>query len=118
TVAIVVAGTTAPAVAIATPSVSTQFKVGDLIGFSGSASDPDTGQSMPASTLTWRVYLNYCVPSNPSSCQDQLLGTFPGVASANIQAPDHELPATLRFELTATKPAAGGVPALSTTVTR
>ena len=46
-----------------TPAAGTTWKVGDLINFSGSATDPQDG-ALPASALTWTLVLQHC----PSNC--------------------------------------------------
>src|SRR5690606_8272786 len=52
-------GNAPPTAAIATPSATTTWKVGDTISFSGSATDPEDG-TVPASRLTWRVAMQHC----------------------------------------------------------
>jgi glucose/arabinose dehydrogenase/PKD repeat protein len=86
-----------PSVTIATPSASTTWKVGDVISFSGSATDDPDGP-LPASALTWDLILHHC----PSTCHLHFLQTFAGTASGSFTAPDHEYPSYLELRLTAT----------------
>jgi glucose/arabinose dehydrogenase/PKD repeat protein len=99
------AGNTPPTPVIATPGTSQRWKVGDVIPFSGSATDGQQGQ-LPPSALTWSLILQHC----PSTCHEHPLQTFSGTANGSFVAPDHEFPSHLELRLTATD--AGG---LSTT---
>ena len=101
-------GNTPPTATITTPAAGTTWRVGDVINFSGSATDPQQG-NLPASALSWSLILHHC----PSNCHEHPLQTFPGVASGSFTAPDHEYPSYLELQLTATD--SGG---LSHTVTR
>ena len=94
---VITAGNTPPTATIESPSTSLTWKVGDVISFSGSAADGQDG-ALPASTLSWSLILHHC----PSTCHTHPLGTFPGVASALFVGPDHEYPAYIELELTAT----------------
>jgi PKD repeat protein len=89
-------GNTAPTATIAAPPAGTTWKVGDVINFSGSASDAQDG-NLPASALTWELDLQHC----PSNCHTHVLTTFNGVASGSFTAPDHEYPSYLELKLTA-----------------
>jgi PKD repeat protein len=101
-------GNTPPTATINTPAAGTTWKVGDVINFSGSATDPQQG-SLPASALTWKLILHHC----PSNCHEHTIQEYAGVASGSFTAPDHEYPSYLELQLTATD--SGG---LSHTVTR
>jgi glucose/arabinose dehydrogenase len=90
-------GNTAPTATINTPAAGTTWKVGDVINFSGSATDAQDG-NLPASALTWELILHHC----PSNCHTHPLRTFAGVASGSFVAPDHEYPSYLELKLTAT----------------
>jgi glucose/arabinose dehydrogenase len=90
-------GNTPPTATIATPAAGTTWKVGDVIAFSGSASDAQDG-ALPASALTWDLILHHC----PSTCHTHPLQSFVGVASGSFVAPDHEYPSYLELRLTAT----------------
>jgi glucose/arabinose dehydrogenase/PKD repeat protein len=92
------AGNTPPTAVIDTPpAAGTTWKVGDVITFSGHATDPQQG-TLPASALTWSLVLQHC----PSTCHEHPLQTFSGVASGTFVAPDHEYPSHLELRLTAT----------------
>jgi glucose/arabinose dehydrogenase len=101
-------GNTPPTATINTPPAGTTWKVGDVVNFSGSATDPQDG-TLPASRLSWSLVLQHC----PSNCHTHPLQDFVGVASGSFTAPDHEYPSYLELRLTATD--SGG---LSSTVTR
>ena len=78
-------------------TAGTTWKVGDVINFSGSATDTQDG-TLPASALTWELNLQHC----PSNCHTHQLQTFVGVANGSFTAPDHEYPSYLELTLTAT----------------
>ncbi len=90
-------GNTPPVATINTPAAGTLWKVGDVINFSGSASDTQDG-SLPASALKWDLILHHC----PSNCHTHPVQDFTGVASGSFTAPDHEYPSYLELQLTAT----------------
>jgi glucose/arabinose dehydrogenase len=93
----VTVGNTPPTATITTPAAGTTWKVGDVITFSGSATDAQDG-ALPASALTWDLILHHC----PSNCHTHLVQSFSGVASGSFVAPDHEYPSYLELRLTAT----------------
>ncbi len=93
-----------PTPVISTPSSTTTWKVGDLISFSGSATDPQDG-TIPASRLSWELVMNHC----PSNCHTHPIQSFVGVASGSFNAPDHEYPSHLELRLTATDSAGASV---------
>ena len=92
-------GNTAPTASISTPAAGTTWKVGDVINFSGSASDAQDG-TLPASALTWELSIQHC--ATQSSCHLHPIQSFAGVASGSFTAPDHEYPSYLELKLTAT----------------
>ena len=94
---VVIVDDLAPTPTIATPAASLQWSVGQVITFSGSATDPEDG-ALPASALSWSLLLNHC----PSDCHAHALQDFNGVAGGSFAAPDHDLPSTLELRLTAT----------------
>jgi PKD repeat protein len=96
------AGNPPPTAFIDTPPAGTTWKVGDVIAFSGHATDPPQG-ALGASPLTWSLVLEHC----PSTCHEHPLQTFSGTASGSFVAPDHEYPSYLELRLTATD--AGGL---------
>jgi glucose/arabinose dehydrogenase/PKD repeat protein len=97
----ITAGNTAPTATISSPASSLRWKVGDAVSFSGSASDPQEG-ALPASALSWSLVLNHC--ATLTSCHQHPVQSWPGVASATFNAPDHEYPSFLELTLTATDP--------------
>jgi glucose/arabinose dehydrogenase len=96
-------GNTAPTATISAPAAGTTWRVGDVVGFSGSATDPQDGP-LPASALSWDLILHHC----PSNCHTHTVQSFSGVASGSFTAPDHEYPSHLELRLTATD--SGGLP--------
>jgi glucose/arabinose dehydrogenase len=103
-------GNSAPTAVIDTPAAGTTWRVGDVIAFSGHATDPQQG-TLPASALNWQLTLQHC--SSPSSCHTHGLQSYLGAAGGFFVAPDHEYPSYLELTLTATD--ADG---LTSTVTR
>jgi glucose/arabinose dehydrogenase len=96
-----------PVPVIATPPAGTTWKVGDVISFSGSASDAQDGV-LPASALSWSITLQHC----PSNCHSHPVQTVEGTGSGSFTAPDHEYPSYLLLTLTAKDP--GGLSASTT----
>jgi glucose/arabinose dehydrogenase/PKD repeat protein len=94
---IITVGNTAPTATIDLPAAGTTWKVGDVITFSGGATDVQDGP-LPPSAMTWKLIQQHC----PSSCHSHTVQTFAGVASGSFAAPDHEYPSYLELELTAT----------------
>jgi glucose/arabinose dehydrogenase/PKD repeat protein len=90
-------GNTPPVPAIQTPVAGTTAAVGEVIQFSGSATDTQDG-TIPASRLSWLLRVQHC----PSNCHTHDIQTFSGVASGSFSAPDHEYPSYLELILTAT----------------
>jgi PKD repeat protein len=91
------AGNTPPDSVIGSPSPSVRWKVGDVISFSGSATDQEEG-GLASSRLTWSLIMRHC----PSNCHSHVLQTFTGVSSGSFTTPDHEYPSHLELRLTAT----------------
>jgi uncharacterized repeat protein (TIGR01451 family) len=87
----------APVPVISTPAASTRWSVGETIGFSGSATDPQDG-TLPPSALRWDVILHHC----PSTCHTHDIEQFTGVADGSFVAPDHDYPSHIELRLTAT----------------
>jgi len=101
-------GNSPPVPVISAPTSALHWRVGDLINFSGSATDAQDG-NLPPSALSWSLVIQHC----PSNCHTHQVQTWPGVASGSFNAPDHEYPSYLELTLTATD--SGGASA-STTV--
>ena len=64
-------GNTPPTATIDAPAAGTTWKVGDVINFSGHATDPQQG-TLPASALTWELILQHC----PSNCHTHPLQDY------------------------------------------
>lgn len=109
-------GVLPPQVTIVSPTPTSRYRVGDVIAFSGSAIDPDTGQPIPVADLTWQVLLDHCAVAQPLACHEHFIRRYTGVAGGSLVAPDHEYPAFLRFVLTATKPIGSGLPPIAQSV--
>ena len=90
-------GNTPPTATIDAPAAGTTWKVGDVINFSGHATDPQQG-TLPASALTWNLIQQHC----PSNCHTHQLQDFAGTAAGSFTPPDHEYPSYLELRLTAT----------------
>jgi hypothetical protein len=80
------------------PTTDFRFKVGDTIGFSGHATDPEDGP-LPASKLKWKAQLVHC-PGGTTDCHTHSLLDRSGVASGSWHVDDHG--DSYRFELTLT----------------
>ncbi len=85
----VTVGNTPPTAAIASPSPGLQWKVGDLISFSGSATDRQDGNLAPAK-LTWSLALQHC----PSNCHTHQLLSFPNTDHGSFARPTTSTPPT------------------------
>ena len=94
----VLVGNTAPTAVIDTPLATTSWQVGQAIGFSGHATDPQEG-ALPASALEWKLIMHHC--SAPNDCHAHDVQTFSGVATGSLTAPDHAYPCWLELQLTA-----------------
>jgi glucose/arabinose dehydrogenase len=101
-------GNTPPLPTIVTPNPINLWSVGDVISFSGTATDAEQGTLGPGA-LTWELIMQHC----PSNCHEHQFGVWSGTTSGSFPAPDHEYPSHLELRLTATD--AGG---LATTVSR
>ena len=86
-----------PAATILSPSSSLNWKVGDTVNFSGTATDPEDG-TLPGSALSWSLILHHC----PSTCHQHPIQDFVNTAGSSFVAPDHEYPSYLELKLTAT----------------
>jgi PKD repeat protein len=91
---------TAPVPTISAPSSSLTYAVGDVIPFSGGATDQQDG-TIPASGLSWALIVHHC-PVTPTDCHTHLIQTTTGVSSGSFTAPDHGYPSWLEIALTAT----------------
>jgi glucose/arabinose dehydrogenase len=94
---LITVGNTPPVATITAPAAGTTWRVGDVINFSGSATDQQDS-TLPASALSWELVQQHC----PSNCHQHSVQTFNGVAGGSFAAPDHEYPSYLELRLTAT----------------
>jgi PKD repeat protein len=98
------AGNTPPAVTIDTPAASDRWSVGDLVDFSGHATDEQQG-TLPGTSLSWSLVMRHC--TGTTGCHSHQIQDYTGVASGSFNAPDHEFPSYLELTVTATD--AGGL---------
>jgi glucose/arabinose dehydrogenase/PKD repeat protein len=70
----------APTASILTPLAGATYAGGEIIGFSGSGTDPDDG-ALPASAFSWTVVFHHDTHTHP------FLGPIPGVMSGSFQIP-------------------------------
>ena len=92
----ITAGNSRPTATILTPAGTTKWQAGSVIGFSGSATDPQQG-TLGSSALTWTLVLHHC----PDNCHEHTVQSFTG-ATGSFTAPEHEHPTHLELRLTAT----------------
>ena len=98
TVSLVISGVNEPPVpSITSPAGSASWIVGDLVSFSGAATDPEDGL-IGASGLTWKIELIDC----QGGCSTTTIAEYEGVAAGSFTAPEPSGPATLTVTLTAT----------------
>ena len=71
-----------PVPVIDTPGATLTWHVGELVSFSGHATDPEQG-TLPASSLSWTLLLQHC----PSNCHSHTVQTWNGVATARSTRP-------------------------------
>jgi glucose/arabinose dehydrogenase len=88
------AGNTAPTPVIDTPSSNLTWAVGDIVNFSGHATDAQDG-TLPASALSWEVIQHHGGHTHPP------IATADGVASGSFPTVDHDYPSFLEIRLTA-----------------
>ena len=86
----------APTPTISQPLATFKFKVGDVITYSGSATDPEDG-SIPAASLSWQIVLHHC-PSG--GCHLHPFTDSVG-SSGTFTVPDHGDGTYFEFILTA-----------------
>jgi len=95
----VTANNTPPTASLDAPLSTTQWRVGQVINFSGSATDAED-ETVAASGYTWSLILHHCWQFDPTNCHTHTIQTFSGVKSGSFAAPDHEYPAYLELRLT------------------
>ncbi len=96
----VIVGNLAPTATITAPTSAFTYRVGDVISFSGSANDPETG-ALPGSSLSWQVIVHHC-PAG--SCHTHFVLSAVG-STGQFTAPDHGDDSYFEIQLTATDPA-------------
>jgi len=89
---------TAPTARITAPAAETAWKVGDLIAFSGSGTDPEDGPLSPPA-FSWSLSIQHC---SSQGCHVHPMQSWTGVSSGSFSAPDHEYPSHLELALTVT----------------
>jgi glucose/arabinose dehydrogenase len=97
-------GNSPPNATIEAPTPGTTWKVGDVIDFEGSATDPEQGK-LPATALSWELILHHC--EEGGGCHTHPPEVFDHVDTGRFTTPDHEYPSHLELRLTATD--AGGL---------
>ncbi len=90
-------GNLPPIPSIGTPAASFQYKVGDVIAYSGSSTN-SPGDPVPGATLTWQILLHHC-PGG--ACHTHPYWSSTG-ASGSFTVPDHGDDSYFEFVLTAT----------------
>jgi hypothetical protein len=85
-----------PTAVVDSPAGSLAWQAGDVVGFSGHATDPQG--ALPASALSWQLRLVDCTGS---PCQTEVLQEWTGVAAGTFTAPDAPYPSHLELALTA-----------------
>ncbi len=94
---VITVGNRAPAATITAPSASLTYRVGDVISYSGSGSDPEDG-ALGGSTLTWQVVIHHC-PGGV--CHTHFFTTSTG-PTGSFTVPDHGDDSHFEIILTAT----------------
>lgn len=84
----------APVPTITSPTISTHWKVGDVVSFSGSAYDAEDG-TLAAAKLSWELILIHANDIDPNSTHQHHITGFSGVSSGTFITPDHEYPSWL-----------------------
>jgi PKD repeat protein len=96
---VISAGNTPPVAVIDSPPPTLKWQVGQVVAFSGDATDAEQG-TLGASALTWSLIMNHC--STPTSCHQHPIQEFQRISGGTFVAPDHEYPSYLTLSLAAT----------------
>ena len=91
-------GNSPPTPVIDSPASTLTYAVGDVISFSGHATDPEDG-TLTGSALTWTLIIHHCTDLG---CHTHIVGTVGTGTSGSFSAPDHGYPSHLELQLTAT----------------
>jgi glucose/arabinose dehydrogenase len=102
-----------PTVTIQSPTAATQWAVGEVVSFTGSAVD-NQNVAIPPERLEWNLVLKHGPCTNASDCHDHPVQDLPRGTSGTFTAPDHEFPSKLALSLKATD--ANGVSATQTVI--
>jgi uncharacterized repeat protein (TIGR01451 family) len=89
-------GNTPPTAVIDTPAPTLKWSVGELISFTGHATDPEEG-ALPATALSWAVVLLHCTSTG---CHEHPRESVAG-PSGSFDGPDHAYPSYVELRLTA-----------------
>jgi glucose/arabinose dehydrogenase len=90
-------GNRGPTATITAPAASLRYKVGDVITYAGSATDPEDG-TIPGSRLAWQITIQHC-PGG--ACHTHVLQTGTGT-TGSFTVPDHGDDSFFELNLTAT----------------
>jgi glucose/arabinose dehydrogenase/endonuclease YncB( thermonuclease family) len=93
----IVVGATPPHATILSPSASLTYKTGDVINFSGMATDPQDG-TLAASRLAWQIILHHCPGGD---CHTHFFSNPTG-SNGSFTIPDHGDDSFFELILTAT----------------
>jgi glucose/arabinose dehydrogenase len=75
-----------PTPVIATPTAGTMWNAGDVISYSGGATDVEDGQ-LPASRLTWHVDFGHHAPGTPNAHFHPFIPNTTGISSGTFTIP-------------------------------
>jgi hypothetical protein len=87
-----------PVATIGLPLASTTYRVGSLVQYEGSGTDPEDG-SLPSSALRWQIIQIYCPTS---TCQEIVVASPSGPTGTFTIPDDHGQYTHYEFRLTAT----------------
>ena len=87
-----------PSASIGLPSAGATYRIGSLIEYAGSASDPEDG-SLPSSALRWQIVQVHC-PGD--TCHEHVVATPTGPTGAFVIPDEHGRGTHYEFRLTAT----------------
>ena len=88
---------TLPTATITAPQSTLTFKVGDVINYAGSGTDPEDG-TLPGASLSWQIVLHHCPGT---ACHNHPFTSSTGT-SGSFTVPDHGDGMYFQIDLTAT----------------